>query len=100
MFVSCQSDLKLPERPENLIQKDKMISVSRELLLVETAIEIRYGQLGKFYKISTKSGLDILVKYKVNEKQYFTSLEYYSCHKDEINEIYESILDSLNVMPK
>ena len=97
-LFSCESSLKLPPKPDDLIEKEKMISVSKELLLVETAIELRYGQMNKFYKIASKSGREILGKYQVTEKQYFNSLEYYSCHKDEITEIYDAVLDSLNVI--
>ncbi|MBU2018588.1 MAG: DUF4296 domain-containing protein [Bacteroidetes bacterium] len=100
VLIGCKTELSLPDKPENVIDKNKMISVTKELLLVETAIELRYGQLGKFYKISTQSGLDILQKYDLTEKEYFASLKYYSSHKDQINEIYESVLDSLNVMQK
>lgn len=97
-LFSCQSDLKLPKKPKDLILKEKMIEVSQELLLVETAIETRYGTLAKFHKISTQSGREILKKYRISESQYFSSLRYYSCHKEEIEEIYNTILDNLNLM--
>jgi hypothetical protein len=90
-ILSCQKSLK------TLIPTEKMISITKELMLVETAIELRYGQIQKFQKISSASGKSILAKYGIDKNQYFNSLKYYSSNKEEINFIYSNIIDSLNV---
>lgn len=96
-FVGCKSQLDLPDPPEDLISKEEMVVITKELMLVEAAIELRYGQITKFHKISTASGKAILEKHKCTEDRYFRSLKYYSTNEEEIDFIYSSILDSLNV---
>lgn len=96
-LLGCKSQLSLPEPPADVLSTEEMIVITKELMLVEAAIEQRYGQITKFHKISTQSGKDILKKHNCSQERYFSSLEYYSTNQEEIDQIYASILDSLNV---
>lgn len=97
ILVSCKSQLDLPDPPEDLLTKEEMITITKDLMLVEAAIEMRYGQITKFHKISTASGKAILKRNNCSEERYFSSLKYYSINEEEIDYIYSAILDSLNV---
>lgn len=97
LFIGCNSTLRKPEAPVDLLSQTKMIQVTKDLMLLEAGIENRYGQVAKYHKIMSASGRELLKKHGVSEKQYFTSLEYYSTHQEEMTRIYSVVLDSLNI---
>jgi len=74
-----------------------MISVTKDLILIESAIEGRYGQINKFHKIMAKSGEAVFEKNNMTKEKFERSFSYYSAHHDKLNEIYAAVLDSLNV---
>mgnify|MGYP006154065537 CR=1 FL=1 len=97
LLVGCNSTLKKPDAPVDLLSQSKMIEVTKDLMLLEAGIENRYGQVAKYHKVMSASGKQLLKTHGITEKQYFTSLEYYSIHQEEMTRIYSVVLDSLNI---
>jgi hypothetical protein len=97
LIFSCQSNINLPSKPKDLLNKSEMIRVMKDLILIESAIEGRYGQINKFHKIMAKSGEAIFEKNNITKERFERSFSYYSAHHEKLNEIYSAVLDSLNL---
>ena len=83
---------------ENLISKDKMINILIDMHLAEAKV----GQV----KLPNDSSLqyyaylqdEIFSTHGVDSVIYKKSMEYYSRNIIQLDEIYEAVLDSLNLM--
>jgi len=95
-FTSCSSGLMETEAPENLIPKEKMIEVMKELVKMESHIQAKYPSVAEYNKIMINSSNEIFKKLDVTEKDFEASMDYYGTHQKEMKEIYNEVLDQLN----
>ena len=84
--------------PENVIVKDKMISIMLDINLVESSLRMNPPrnmndslQIKSYYKV-------IFKKYKVTKTEFDKSVEYYSKHPEKFGEIYDEIISRLSRM--
>lgn len=96
LLVGCQGDLKLPSAPADLIEKDSMVLLLKDISLLESAVQLRYQNVNTYYKIMGATGNHYLKSKHINPKRFERSYDYYVAHETELMEIYEQVLDSLN----
>ena len=95
LLFSCTDGIdRLPE-PDNLIAKDKMILVVKEMIKLESFVQLRYKNVGEYHKVMIASGDSILESNKVTREMYDESLNYYGSRQQEMQEIYNEVLDDL-----
>ena len=89
--VACNK-LKGPEKPKNLISKDKMVDILIDAKFITSANS-------KNKIIMRDSGLDmnkyIYKKHNIDSLQFALSNNYYAFHIDDYEEIYTQLADSL-----
>jgi len=94
--ISCQ-DVKKPDRPENLITKDKMASIMIDFYITNAARSINNKLLKK-----TGVQLDSLLyaKYDIDSIQFAESNTFYSANLKAYEEIMKKVSDSLTLLKK
>jgi len=94
--IGCQ-DVKLPERPKNLIEKNKMIEILSEAYIVNAARSVDYKSvLNKGVKLDSL----IYQKYDVDSLQFAESNAFYSADINTYIDMFQKIqikLEKLNV---
>lgn len=86
-----------PEKPTNLIPKDKMVDILLEIRLMSAAT-------GKNQNVLHKEGIKtfnyIYDKFGIDSTQFAKSNDYYAFYIDEYDEIYDKVRDSLDALKK
>lgn len=95
-FSSCTSGLMDTKAPDNLIPKDKMIKVMKELVKLESHIQSIYPSVAEYNKTMINSSQFLFKKLNVTEEDFQVSMDYYGTHQREMKEIYNQVLDELN----
>nr|WP_262916659.1 DUF4296 domain-containing protein [Belliella kenyensis] len=94
--MSCSRDSK----PQGILDESKMIAILIDIHLSEgyvSTLPINYDSSRTLYPMFE---YDVFVKHKVVDSVFHRSLEYYISKPKLIDKIYESIIDSLNVIEK
>ncbi|MES2589219.1 MAG: DUF4296 domain-containing protein [Bacteroidota bacterium] len=95
-FISCEMKINQVPEPTNLISKEKMALILEEIMVIENHIQNRFPHISQFQESVKSSGDLILKKHDVSFKQFEKSLEYYGARQDEMKEIYNISLESMN----
>ena len=95
LFGSC-SDKGAVDRPENLVPKDKMVEIIKDLTKLEAHIKINYPSVAQFHKVMIKSGDSLFSSHKVTAEDFDESMDYYGMNQQEMKDIYSEALDKLN----
>lgn len=93
---ACSTKLERVSEPENIISRDTMVMLLKDLTLIESHIQNKYLHVSRFQKTMILSGDKILDKYHVSRSRFETSMDYYGSRQAEMRSIYTEILDSLN----
>ena len=96
-FLSCESSLKKPSAPADEVSRAEMVSLTKNLVLLESHVELSYGQLTKFYKILNTSSESVFKRFKISRERYVRTFDYYASDQDKMTGLYQEILDSLNI---
>lgn len=98
LFVSCSSKNKFGEKkPKNLISEEKMKKIMSEMMLLETAIQLKYPDPYTSKKIIRLRGNKLLNSFNVDSLSYVESFNYYASDKDKMEEIYNHIVEDYNI---
>ena len=92
---ACSGEIKLPDAPDDLIPKDSMVVLLKDMTILESAVQNRYKNVTVFYKVMTSSGKAYLKERKITPERFERSYDYYVVHDAELQEIYTEIMDSL-----
>ena len=76
-LVSCQSQPFELDEPNDLVPRDTMIMVLKDLSLIEAHLQTEYVQLSNYYRSLKLSGDAILQKYHLSTSRVEESLVYY-----------------------
>ncbi len=95
-IFGCSSEVNRFPQPENLIPKDTMVMVLKDLSILEAHIRNKYPQVTQNYQIMRKSGDLIFKKYHLDTTRFNASLNYYGSRQEEMQAINSQILDSVN----
>ncbi|MDO6595495.1 DUF4296 domain-containing protein [Oceanihabitans sp. 2_MG-2023] len=91
LLVSCYNQNK-PNKPDNLISKDKMVSVIIDMSMYSSA-------KGVNKKILENNGVKlqelIFKKHNIDSAQFANSNYYYTYHTEDYEVIYKQVRDSL-----
>lgn len=98
LISSCSVDLNHISEPPDLISRDKMVVILRDMSLLESHIQVKYTHVSGFQDCMLRSGEVVLKKYGVSSKQYESSMNFYCANQEEMKSIYSQVLDSLNRM--
>jgi hypothetical protein len=96
LLAGCAGDIRLPDPPDDLIERDSMVIVLRELVVIESVVQTRYQNINTFYKVMSASGKKCLEKYHITPARFERSYDYYVAHGKELQTIYAEVIDSLN----
>lgn len=95
-FFSCDSG----KTPEGILKQHEMVPILLEVYLAEGQINelrIKRDSAMMMFEVYEQK---IFEKYHVSDSTYKASLVYYYDHPDQLESIYETVLDSLNLMEK
>lgn len=98
LLASCRDEVKGFDSTDNLVPRDTMVMLIKDMSLLESHVQMKYIQVNRYHKTMKKSGDIILKKYRVSPERYESSLNYYGSHQEEMQSIYSQVLDSLNRM--
>lgn len=96
ILTSCSDHVGGYDKPEDLIQKEKMIEVMTELIKLETHIKETYVRVDRFYPVMTASGDSLLRTMGVSPESFDSSMKYYGSHQEQMQQIYSEVLEELS----
>jgi hypothetical protein len=98
LLAACRDEVTGAKQPDDLIPRDTMIMVMKDLTLIESHIQMKYLQVTTYKETMKRSGQVIMDKYKISRKRFESSMDYYGTRQLEMQEMYACVLDSLNLM--
>lgn len=90
-FISCKEDAV--DKPDNLIEKDKMIDVMYDLSILD-AIKYQNPTSLETYKINPSQY--IYKKYKVDSAQFAQSNIYYASNYTDYKDMYDELIKRID----
>lgn len=96
VISSCSRSIERIPEPENLIPRDKMVTVLKEMMKLEAHVQANYGQVSMYYKVMERSGDSLLSMYNLDRVSFESAMDYYGSRQDEMKKIYTESLDQMN----
>lgn len=93
MLMGACYKFNAPERPENLIPKDKMIQILMDSKLISNGVTGYDKKVLDSLNVTVDSY--IFEKYAIDSAQFAQSNTYYAYHLDDYQYIYEVLKDTL-----
>ncbi|UII27257.1 DUF4296 domain-containing protein [Fulvivirga maritima] len=93
-LVSCSSS---DDVPEGILEKDEMISIMLDMYLAEGKVNNLRITRDSSLAIFNAYEKALYEKHNVSDSVYRESLTYYYDHPMQLEKVYESVLDSLNL---
>ncbi len=95
LAMSCESKLKLPAPPKDLIPRDSMVSLLKDMAVLESYMQIRYQNVNTYYQVMTASGKHYLNSKNISEERFDRSFTHYVSRQNELQKMYSEVIDSL-----
>ncbi|MBI3239058.1 MAG: DUF4296 domain-containing protein [Flavobacteriia bacterium] len=95
LAVRCSNEIDTPAAPRDLIGRDTMVMVIRELTVLESYAQTRYQLVNNYHKVMKSSGRRCLQQFNLDPKRFERSYNYYASRQDELQSIYTEVMDSL-----
>ncbi len=95
--LSCQSEISLPEAPQELIPLEEMHRVLADISTLEVLIDKEYQALGKYYQILDVSVVEYLKEKNISEELFRKSLDHYNGHHEMGQQMYQDVIDTLTI---
>jgi len=95
-FISCNT--KQSEqfaKPDNLIEKEKMVDLITELSILEATYQTTYEQISLYSNNLLHDADSLFMSFHTNKENYERSMEYYTHHRKEMTEIYQLVESNL-----
>ena len=96
LLASSCSESK--DKPKDLIQKEKMSLILKDMVLLEATFNTRLIRLEDKDERMIKYNEEILNKHQVSKQAFDDSYEYYLDHKEDFEDIMELVFEELNKM--
>ena len=98
LFFSCTTaKIKRLPTPENLIPEKKLVSILKDMTVMECYVLQKMPSLEQNHKVMSETGLAILAKHQVDTAAYSSSMDYYGSRQEKMQEIYSKVLDQVNL---
>lgn len=92
---SCVEKIPLLPKPDNLIEREKMITILTELVKIESAAQIKYPLFVDFNPVISNTGDSLLKSMNVNEVDFEKSIDYYGANQQEMTAMYDEVKQNL-----
>lgn len=96
VLTSCTQGLEKPTAPEDLIARDKMVVLIKDLVKLEGHMQNKYSRVDRFYKTLDNSGKELLKENGISSDQFERSMKFYAQDQEEMAEMYGEALNLLN----
>ena len=96
VLFGCTDGLKREPAPKDLIPKEKITVLIKDIVKHEAHIQQKYQRVDRYFKTMSNTGDSIIRAHGYSTEQYERSLDHYSTHQDEMQEIYNNALNLLN----
>ncbi|MCC6702491.1 MAG: DUF4296 domain-containing protein [Fluviicola sp.] len=96
LLTACKGEVKLPEKPDDLIERDSMVMLLKDMTILESGIQNRYRNVTVFYKVMTQSGEHYLKSKNITTERFERSYDFYVSREKELQSMYSEIRDSLS----
>jgi len=94
-LAGCSYELEEVEPPKNLIPKDSLTIVLKDIMMLEAYVKTQKNNVHQFYKIMPASADSIFEVHGVDSSRYISSMEYYSKKQEVLMEMYNEIQDDI-----
>lgn len=85
-----------PEKPDNLLEKKKVLSILADIHIAEAAVSQKGSTLGEArIERYQKYEYNILKNHGVDSSAYFGSFRYYTADVQEAEKMFNSLIDTL-----
>ncbi|MFT7335712.1 MAG: hypothetical protein ACI9M1_001633 [Porticoccaceae bacterium] len=91
LIVSCKEEIV--EKPDNLIEKNKMVDIMYDLAILEG---IKYQNITSLADYNVNSSQYIYKKYKIDSLQFVQSNVYYASNYEEYKEFFDEIVKRID----
>ncbi|MEN9998074.1 MAG: hypothetical protein RI922_1064 [Bacteroidota bacterium] len=96
LLVACTGEMSGISKPNDVIPRDTMVMILKDMSLLESHIQAKYIHVSRFQETMKRSGKKLLDGYHVSHDRFNRSMDYYGSRQEEMQSIYAEILDSLN----
>ncbi|MFN5149902.1 MAG: DUF4296 domain-containing protein [Flavobacteriia bacterium] len=96
ILFSCKEKGAVYSEPDDLIPRDTMVILLKDLTLIEAHVQNKYNSVVQYQKTMIRSGNEVLKAYGISPDRLDRSMDYYSSNQKMLSGIYSEILDSLN----
>lgn len=84
--------------PDRLLSQDQMVELLKELFVLDAHIRSRYPEFLTQQQILVQTGDSLLLAHNVTPEDFKASMSYYAAEREQLELIYERILDDLTKM--
>lgn len=95
MLVSCKQSV-VEADPTNVLDKSKFVEVLKDKALAEAALNVNAKNVGG-EKYDSVYNFNIYGENGVTKAQFDSTMKFYSARPDELKELMDSVLQSLNL---
>lgn len=96
-LFSCDQEKK-EQRPTYLIDEDKMVSIMVDMHIVETASNLKIYPPDSAQQMYFDDFESVYLTHEITKEKFDSSLYYYATQTDQMNIIYDRILENLSEM--
>lgn len=98
VLVSCSK--KNPGRPDDVLSKPEMVEILQEIYLKEAKISKLSLPFDSSQALYEKVEKELFLKYDIKDSVYERSMNWYYENPEELQDVYEVLVDSLMVLEK
>lgn len=95
-MASCREEIKTVPVPDDVLSPDSMVSVLKDLHLIESGINGHFFQSNNI--VSDRAVLRELVfsKHRLESKDFFKSMDFYSANPEHLDSVYQKVIVELS----
>lgn len=95
-LASCSEGIEYPDPPKDLIPREKMIQVLKEMAELESYIQETYPGVNRFHKTMVSSVDSLFETHGVSHEQFESSIDYYASHQHDMAKMYDEAIQELS----
>lgn len=95
LFSACDPGLQTLSEPADLIEREAMLDLMTEMVKLEGLVEYRLPGVNRFHSSMIQSADSLFKAHHVTAAQYDRSMEYYGAHQEDLQEMYNEVLERL-----
>lgn len=91
-LISChRSETEIETKPQNFLDRNKMINVLTELTVLESTYQMKYIQASRFSYLMQEDADSLFHVFKIDGKIFEENMKYYNSNPGELAEIYDEV---------